>query len=220
MKFVCQICGYIYDEAKEKTAFADLPDSWVCPLCKAAKSAFAGEAKAESQKHDETEAAAPAEDVPGPEYQEMTFGELSVLCSNLAKGCEKQYQFEEMEQFLTLSRYFHDLEPKPESKGVTELAELVSKNLEENYPKLTAAAREQADRGTLRICTWGEKVTRMAEMLLKRYEKEGEAFLKNTNVWVCTICGFIYIGQEAPELCPVCKVPSWKFEKAEGRGSR
>lgn len=40
MKFVCQICGYIYDEAKEGTAFADLPDSWVCPLCKAAKSAF------------------------------------------------------------------------------------------------------------------------------------------------------------------------------------
>ncbi len=41
MKFVCQICGYIYDEAKENLAFDQLPDSWICPLCKAAKSAFA-----------------------------------------------------------------------------------------------------------------------------------------------------------------------------------
>ncbi|MGM9662470.1 MAG: rubredoxin-like domain-containing protein [Oscillospiraceae bacterium] len=25
------------------------------------------------------------------------------------------------------------------------------------------------------------------------------------------------MGDAAPELCPVCKVPSWKFEKVEGR---
>ena len=34
---------------------------------------------------------------------------------------------------------------------------------------------------------------------------------------VCTVCGFVYVGDVAPELCPVCKVPSWKFEKVEGR---
>ena len=38
---------------------------------------------------------------------------------------------------------------------------------------------------------------------------------ENTNVFVCTICGFIYIGDNPPQLCPVCKVPSWKFEKIE-----
>ena len=27
----------------------------------------------------------------------------------------------------------------------------------------------------------------------------------------------IYIGGNPPELCPVCKVPAWKFEKIEGR---
>ena len=48
-------------------------------------------------------------------------------------------------------------------------------------------------------------------------EKEGEAFLKNTQIWVCTVCGFAYVGDSAPELCPVCKVPAWKFEKIEGR---
>ena len=39
-KWVCKICGYIYDEAKEGTAFDALPQSWGCPLCGAAKSAF------------------------------------------------------------------------------------------------------------------------------------------------------------------------------------
>lgn len=41
MKYVCDVCGYIYDEAigdpdngvAAGTLFADLPEDWVCPLC-------------------------------------------------------------------------------------------------------------------------------------------------------------------------------------------
>ena len=40
MKYICSICGYVYDETSEGTAFTDLPDSWVCPLCRAAKDLF------------------------------------------------------------------------------------------------------------------------------------------------------------------------------------
>jgi len=44
----CQVCGYVYDEAKgdpdngidPKTKFNDLPDDWVCPVCGADKSQF------------------------------------------------------------------------------------------------------------------------------------------------------------------------------------
>jgi rubrerythrin len=39
--------------------------------------------------------------------------------------------------------------------------------------------------------------------------------LENTGVYVCTICGFIYIGDDLPEVCPVCKVPNWKFEQVK-----
>ncbi len=47
-KYVCSVCGYIYDEAKgipevgiaPGTAWADLPEDWTCPLCGAAKSEF------------------------------------------------------------------------------------------------------------------------------------------------------------------------------------
>lgn len=38
--WVCKICGYIYDEVAEGVAFEDLPEDWVCPLCKHPKSDF------------------------------------------------------------------------------------------------------------------------------------------------------------------------------------
>ena len=44
-----------------------------------------------------------------------------------------------------------------------------------------------------------------------------QAFLAGTQVWVCSVCGFVYIGGTPPAICPVCKVPAWKFDKIEGR---
>ena len=76
---------------------------------------------------------------------------------------------------------------------------------------------DHADRGAQRVCTWGEKATRMLSSLMNRYQKEGDAMLADTEIWVCTVCGFVFIGKAAPELCPVCKVPSWKFNKVERR---
>ncbi len=40
MKFRCTVCGHVYDEEKEGVKFADLPETWVCPLCKQPKSKF------------------------------------------------------------------------------------------------------------------------------------------------------------------------------------
>jgi len=47
-KYVCSICGYIYDPAEGDpdanipagTNFDDLPDDWVCPVCGASKDEF------------------------------------------------------------------------------------------------------------------------------------------------------------------------------------
>ena len=52
MKYICKICGYVYDDAKEKIPFAELPDTWVCPLCGAKKSDFEPETEKESGKTD------------------------------------------------------------------------------------------------------------------------------------------------------------------------
>lgn len=46
--FVCNICGYRYDPAigdpeagiAPGTAFADLPDDWLCPICGVGKNEF------------------------------------------------------------------------------------------------------------------------------------------------------------------------------------
>ena len=38
--WICKVCGYVYDDAKEAVPFEELPDDWVCPLCKHPKSDF------------------------------------------------------------------------------------------------------------------------------------------------------------------------------------
>ena len=47
-KYICDLCGYIYDpevgdpdsKIKAGTTFDDLPADWVCPMCGAGKDAF------------------------------------------------------------------------------------------------------------------------------------------------------------------------------------
>ena len=48
MKYVCNVCGWVYDEElgdpsngiAPGTKFEDLPDDFVCPLCGATKDSF------------------------------------------------------------------------------------------------------------------------------------------------------------------------------------
>jgi rubredoxin len=50
-KYVCAVCGYVYDPAAGDpengvvpgTAFENLPDKWVCPECGAIKDEFSPE---------------------------------------------------------------------------------------------------------------------------------------------------------------------------------
>jgi rubredoxin len=50
-KYVCNVCGYVYDPAQGDpesgvaagTPFKDLPAEWVCPICGAGKDEFSPE---------------------------------------------------------------------------------------------------------------------------------------------------------------------------------
>ncbi len=50
-KYVCVVCGYVYDEAQGDpdhgiapgTKFEDLPEDWVCPECFVGKEEFTEE---------------------------------------------------------------------------------------------------------------------------------------------------------------------------------
>ncbi|MGL5616959.1 MAG: rubredoxin [Sarcina sp.] len=47
-KYICGICGYVYDPAngdssqgvEPGTSFEKLPESWKCPICKVGKDQF------------------------------------------------------------------------------------------------------------------------------------------------------------------------------------
>jgi len=47
-KYICRICGYVYDPAigdpdsgiAPGTEFKDIPDTWVCPICAVGKDEF------------------------------------------------------------------------------------------------------------------------------------------------------------------------------------
>jgi rubredoxin len=50
-RYVCGVCGFVYDPAKGDpennippgTPFENLPDTWVCPVCGASKDQFEAE---------------------------------------------------------------------------------------------------------------------------------------------------------------------------------
>ena len=206
MKYICKICGYVYDDAKEKVPFDQLPDDWKCPLCGAMKKDFVPESVTADTTSFQVET----------DLKPLNEGQLAMVCSNLARGCEKQYLLEEAEQFRKIAEVLTKKVPPQDDADVKALSDLLKKDIE-LYPSVRKTADQNNDRGAARICVWGEKVTRMLDSLVDRYLSEGEAMLENTQIWVCTTCGFVYVGDSAPELCPVCKVPSWKFEKVEGR---
>ncbi|MEF9853124.1 MAG: rubredoxin [Hydrogenoanaerobacterium sp.] len=151
------------------------------------------------------------------ELRELSAGELSALCSNLARGCEKQYLSEESGLFTQLAEYFKGKTSNQENATAAQLTAAVQSDLTVGFAAANAAAGEAEDRGAKRALVWSEKVTKILSSLLARYQKDGDAFIEKTNVYVCETCGFVYIGDTPPAICPICKVPSWKISKIDRR---
>ena len=211
-KYRCTICGYVYDESQEKVKFSDLPEDWVCPLCGAPKSAFE-EVKEETKKEPIKKASKKNIEV-DDDLRKLSDGELSAIFSNLARASEKQHLDYESKLLGELADYYKDKVVLDSKYNLNDFGKLIKEDLG-NFPGIMDDARSKEDRGSLRCLTWSEKVTRILNSIIDRYGKEGIDIIKNTNVYVCDICGFIYIGDKCPEVCPVCKVPSLKIIKME-----
>lgn len=83
------------------------------------------------------------------------------------------------------------------------------------YKDFAAVAKEE---GFTEIATTFENIASIEkehEEKFARYASElenGTLFKKDTNIqWMCTNCGFIYEGKEAPKACPVCSHPQGYF---------
>ena len=75
-KYVCTVCGYIHN--------GELPDDFVCPVCGAGKDAF--------KEVNDSSVSVPVEKPQNFSDKELSAMEMSIICSNLARGCEKQYR--------------------------------------------------------------------------------------------------------------------------------
>lgn len=213
-KWRCSVCGYVYDETvgegdiKEGTTFEELLDDWVCPICGASKSAFVEEGAVQEKKS-----------MPTPIYpimdDKLSFGAMYALCTNLARGCEKQYRVEESALWTQLAQYYSSV-ARDFDGDIDSLTELAQYDAESVYPLIKDLAQQKRDRGALRALVWSEKVTAILLSLYARYKKEGDSLLKDTKIYVCEICGYVHIGNEPPEICPICKVPKLKIHEIRG----
>ena len=208
MKYICSICGYVYDEEAEGVPFDGLPDDWTCPGCGAEKAMFDPQEESGTVRPD---SAGHRGSGTGTRTR-LSPAILSIVFSNLARGSGKQYQGDEERLYGELSSYFSSL-ADGEDADLDMLQALVAEDLAQRFPAALAMAQERGDRGALRARLWAEKVSRIVSSLLSRYAREGEAMLEGRQVWVCSVCGFIHIGDDAPGMCPVCKVPGWKFDR-------
>lgn len=134
---------------------------------------------------------------------------FSPILSNLAKASEKQQRYAEADLFSQLAAKFH--EPGDGQSRLQDLRDHLASDLAEYYPVLQTAGEEAADRGVLRALKWGQKVTTLQKTLIDRYLEKGAALLEGNDLFVCEACGFIFLGSETPDICPVCKAPRGRF---------
>ena len=206
-KYRCTICGYIYDDSKEKVKFVDLPDDWKCPACGAPKSLFE-EIKEEKEKIKEEEKVEIIEEV-DDDLRELSNYEISLICSNLAKASEKQYLEEEKDLFRELSKYYEELE-SAKTGSLDDVINMVNSDIN-SFSKAMEVFSKYDDRGAKRVVNWASKSTNIMKVIIDTYKEKGIDYIKNTKIWVCDICGFIYVGDNPPKVCPVCRVPSVKI---------
>ncbi len=215
-KYTCSVCGYVFEEKKglkeagvaPGTKWEDIPDSFVCPLCSAPKSAFVLQKDEPEVKNIAEKAVVQIEE----KLTELSNSELSIVFSNFAKGCEKQYKPEEQKLFLELSDYFRN-NSKVKEGALADIENLIERNITSDFPQASQIASAEKDRGALRTVVWSEKVTAILKFILERYKQEGSKFLESNKIYVCEICGFIYVGNELPDICPICKVPKEKIHE-------
>lgn len=174
-QMVCSVCSYTYDEAKgipeagiaPGTKWEELPENWKCPWCGAGKEAF-------RQKKDEGQTVT-QEKLEKPHVEkELSAMGMSIICSNLSRGCEKQYLQDQADAFKKLADFFKSKAEPVGEANVQKLLELIETDLAVGYPYGNSVSSEKPDRGALRCQVWSEKVTRMLKSLLSRYEAEGE----------------------------------------------
>ncbi len=218
--YVCSVCGYTYDEAKENVRFSDLPADWRCPLCRAGKEKFVEKAAPNAvnkYKGTKTE----------KNLMEAFAGESMArnkytYFANVAKE-------QGFEQIADIFMHTADNEKEHAKLWFKELGELgdTAKNLlhaaqGEHYEWTEMYANFAEDADAEGFPELAEKFRRVAK-IEKSHEERYKALLHNVEtetvfskteerLWECRNCGHLVIAKDAPEVCPTCGYARSYFE--------
>ena len=101
--------------------------------------------------------------------------------------------------------------------NLTEAAKGEHFETSEMYPRMAKEAKEE---GFNELAIMFEMVGKVEAAHEKRYRKLLERVEKQTvftgeapDGWKCGNCGYIHMGETAPEICPACKHPKSYFER-------
>ena len=211
-RYVCQVCGYIYEGDS-------LPDNFICPVCGVTTDEFQKEeVKMAELKGSKTEA-----------NLKTAFAGESEARNKYTFYASKARK----EGYVQISKFFEET-----AGNEKEHAELWFKLLHdgvgsttdnlkdaaagENYEwtdMYAQFAKEAREEGFDDIAKTMEGVAAIEKLHEERYRKllanieDGSVFDRSEDtVWHCSNCGHVHVGKEAPESCPVCAHPKAYFE--------
>lgn len=107
----------------------------------------------------------------------------------LVKSTAENLQDASEGESLESSKLYKEFEQVARSEGFTEIADF--------YKELREVEEHHMERFSY----------------IRKNLINGKEFKRNQDVmWQCMNCGYIYIGKEAPEICPLCKFPRGYFK--------
>ncbi|QOV18465.1 rubrerythrin family protein [Blautia liquoris] len=218
-KWVCGVCGYVYEGAQP-------PEQ--CPVCKAPASEFSlqednaekNDSDGSKSKYAGTKTEKNLQDAFAGESQARNKYTFYASAAKKA-GYEQMAAIfletadQEKEHAKMWFKEFHgigDIEENLKDAAAGENYEWT-----DMYVQMAKDAREE---GFDELAEKFEGVAKVEARHEKRYNKLLKSYLDDKTFkgdapkgWKCRNCGYIYEGEEAPEICPVCAHPKAFFER-------
>ncbi len=216
----CKICGYIYEGE-------DLPEDFICPLCKHPASDFE-RVEAVEENSDKGENNMNLKGTKTEKNLMAAFAGESQARNKYTyfASVAKKEGFEQISAIFTETANNEKEHAKMWFKALGALgdtaANLLSAAEGENYEwtdMYATFAKEADEEGFTELA---EKF-RMVAAIEKTHEERYRALLSNVEMqkvfekaeetmWECRNCGHLVMGKKAPEVCPVCAHPQAYFE--------
>lgn len=215
----CRICGYVYEGD-------ELPEGYVCPLCKHGAEEFEPIPSEEPEKE--------LADLAGSRTEanlKDAFAGESQARNKYTYFAEraKQDGFEEIAAIFEETAYnekehaklwymqLHNGIMPGTAENLLAAATGEMDEWTDMYPRMAEEARTEGFHDIAALFEQVGAIEKQHEAryrrLLEKVEKESVFKDENEVIWICRNCGYEYTGTVAPAICPVCNYGQSFFEK-------